>query len=84
MSHQAPISGGEYLSIVQGENGFLFETEMELVHALVRLGTDSKERVQLGDNAYKFYINNLQMEQFVARFEKLISDSYARFAGRGK
>lgn len=84
ITHKAPVSGGEYLSIVQGENGFLFETKMELVRALIYLGTNSRARVQLGNNAYKFYINNLQMEQFVARFEKLISDSYARFAGRDK
>lgn len=81
VTHKTPISGGEYLSIAQGENGFLFETEEELVRVLVCLGMDSRERVQLGDKAYEFYINNLQMEQFVARFEKLISNSYDRFAG---
>lgn len=79
ITHKSPVSGGEYLSIKDGENGFLFETEDDLLAALLKIGNDAAERVRLGNNAYEFYRANLQMSQFAERFDKLLRDSYARF-----
>lgn len=79
ITHKNPVSGGEYLSIKDGESGFLFETEDDLFAALLRIGSDPAERVRLGNNAYEFYRANLQMSQFAERFDKLLCDSYARF-----
>lgn len=79
ITHKNPVSGGEYLSIEDGENGFLFETEDDLLAALLKIGSDPVERVRLGNNAYEFYRANLQMSQFAERFDKLLRDSYARF-----
>ncbi|WP_261789178.1 glycosyltransferase [Thauera aminoaromatica] len=79
ITHKNPVSGGEYLSIEDGENGFLFETEDELLAALLKVGGDPAVRVRLGNNSYEFYRANLQMSQFAERFDKLLRDSYARF-----
>lgn len=79
VTHRNPISGGEYLSIKDGENGFLFDSEDDLLAALQRIGNDAAERVRLGNNAYKFYCENLQMSQYAERFDKLLRESYARF-----
>lgn len=79
ITHKNPVSGGEYLSIKDGETGFLFETEDDLLAALLTIGSDPAERARLGGNAYQFYLANLQMSQFAERFDKLLRDSYARF-----
>ena len=79
ITHRNPISGGEYLSIKDGENGFLFETEDDLLAVLQRVGSNAEERVRLGNNAYDFYYQNLQMSQYAERFDKLLRESYERF-----
>lgn len=79
ITHRNPISGGEYLSIKDGENGFLFETEDDLLAVLQRVGSNAEERVRLGNNAYDFYCQNLQMSQYAERFDKLLRESYERF-----
>lgn len=79
VTHRNPISGGEYLSIKDGENGFLFETEDELLAVLQRVGGNAEERIRLGNNAYDFYCQNLQMSQYAERFDKLLRESYERF-----
>lgn len=79
ITHRNPISGGEYLSIKDGENGFLFETEDDLLAVLQWVGGNAEERVRLGNNAYNFYYQNLQMSQYAERFDKLLRESYERF-----
>ncbi|ENO86692.1 group 1 glycosyl transferase [Thauera linaloolentis 47Lol = DSM 12138] len=79
ITHRYPVSGGEYLSIKDGENGFLFEREEDLLASLLKIGADPAESARLGNNAYAFYRENLQMSQYAERFNTLLHESYRRF-----
>ena len=79
ITHKNPVSGGEYLSVKDRENGVLFDTEDDLLSSLLTIGSDPAERIRLGNNAYEFYLQNLQMSQYAERFDNLLRDSYARF-----
>ena len=81
ITHEFPVSGGEFLSIIDGENGFLFDSEDCLLDKLLIIGNDRSEAARLGKNSFNFYQENLHLSLVAKRFNKLLNDAFIRYCG---
>lgn len=70
ISFENAISGGEHLNIKDGFNGFLVNSKEELVEKMFVIMNDRVIANKMGNNAYKFYMENRQMSHMVNTFDE--------------
>ena len=64
------ISGGEHLNILNGNNGYLVNSNHEIVEKMVMLDRNRDLAKSLGHNAFLFYKNKMQMSNMINDFVK--------------
>lgn len=69
ISYTNAVSGGEHLNIKNDFNGYLVDSEAELVNHMINLNDDPKLGAKLGSNAFEYYKEHRSMKKMVGGFE---------------
>lgn len=68
------ITGGESQSIINKENGILFDNISQLSDIILSFVDGHCRSSILGNNAYHYYLEHLKFDLYVERFKKLINE----------
>ncbi len=72
ITRQNSITGGERLNIINGYNGILYKTDLELTEIILSTNKNFDDFFDMGINAQKFYYNNATIEIMKNNFVRAI------------
>lgn len=72
MTKEDAISGGEHLNIKNGYNGFLLSSDENLSDRMKYINNNIEEVKQMGQNAYKYYVEERDFKFMVNAFSQAI------------
>ncbi len=65
---------GEFKRVINGKNGLLFQDKKEMVQTLFKLYTQPSLKVELGQNAYTYYMQEYNPSMLLKKFKSFLQE----------
>ncbi|ELK8588959.1 glycosyltransferase family 4 protein [Vibrio vulnificus] len=75
ITHRDSISGSEKYNIIDGFNGYFVDNENDLVARLTDIIGDLSNRVEISDNAYRWFEENCTIENMARQITDVIDEA---------